>query len=166
MKQIPREDVSIELLVSLIENSGYRCQANEEFIDVISTPFATRVRFSKDYPTLKILCFLKLKSDIDLSDAYELEGKIHRSVSMVQAVCQGWEDGTSSLVLEYQFYFPFGLNMANFMYCLRMVGDLASIVFRDHGKNPKYFSTNDAEDAGDESSQSGESVEGGNFAIH
>lgn len=139
MKQIKSDDVTLDLVGSIFSDAGYRNRACNDYLDILSSPFNMRVRIDKDYPVLRILGFIGLKSNIELEDAYRLEAEIHRSYPMVQAVSCKSDDGDATLMLEYSFYYPFGLNMANCLYCFRKITDIAFLITRNHGKNPRYF---------------------------
>lgn len=150
MKETSVQEVSLELLSSIFSQAGYRNNVSNDYLDVLSTPFSMRVRTDKEYPVLRILGFIGLKSSIELEDAYRLEAEIHRSYPMVQAVSAKSEDGEASLMLEYPFYYPFGLNMPNLLYCFRKITDIAFLITRSHGKNPKYFVVDDQGEEADQ----------------
>jgi hypothetical protein len=143
MKQIKVDEITLELVSSIFSEAGYRNSACNDYLDILSSPFNMRVRKDQDYPVLRILGFIGLKSNIEIEDAYRLEAEIHRSYPMVQAVSCKSDDGDATLMLEYPFYYPFGLNMANFLYCFRKITDIAFLITRNHGKNPRYFVVDD-----------------------
>ena len=138
-KEIAKEDVTLELLCSRLQDAGYEAVLNDDEISVQRTGCSLRIKCYPDYSSVRMFgCYL-MKNNLSEADLDEFIAMVSARSFLVNFSGMRWDDGSVGVFGSHVTYYPFGLNLPNFIFTMRRLIDGMSMMMSDHSGNAKYF---------------------------
>jgi len=142
-KEIERENVSIELLQAKLEEAGYEAELKDGEISVQRTGCNIKIINYPEHASLRIFGIFLLKNDLAASDLDQFVAAISAKSFFVNFSGQQWEGGESGIFGSYVIYYPFGLNLPNFIFSMRRLAEGMQAMYNENHLNDKYFPQNE-----------------------
>jgi hypothetical protein len=138
-KEIAKEDITPELLCSKLQDAGYEASMSDDEISVQRSGCNLRIKCYPEHACLQIFgCYL-MKKDLPEADLDEFIAQISAKSFMVNFWGTRWDDGSTGVFGSTVMYYPFGLNLPNFIFTMRRLIEGMSMMFREYAGNAKYF---------------------------
>jgi hypothetical protein len=138
-KEIAKEDVTLELLCSRLQDAGYEAVLIDEEISVQRTGCNLRIKCYPELACLRIFgCYL-MKNDLPEADLDVFIAQVSAKSFMVNFSSMRWDDGSVGVFGSHVTYYPFGLNLPNFIFTMRRLIDGMSMMMREYADNAQYF---------------------------
>lgn len=139
-KEIAKDDVSIELLMAKLEDAGYEANLDAGEISVQRTGCNLKISNFPDHASLKICGAFPLKKEITEHDLDAFIAKISSASYFVNFSAFRWkETGDVGVFGSYVIYYPFGLNLPNFIFSMRRLVEGMQKMYADYSNNSNYF---------------------------
>ena len=141
-KEIAKEHVSIELLQAKLEEAGYEAELKDGEISVQRTGCNLKITNYPEHASLRIFGIFLLKQGLAASDLDQFVASVSAKSFFVNFSGKQWEDGDSGIFGSYVIYYPFGLNLPNFIFSIRRLAEGMHAMYNENRLNEKYFSQN------------------------
>jgi len=139
-REIPRENVTGELLKTRFEEAGYETKLEEDGdLYVMGTWVNLRIILYPDYASLMIRGHLTLNNELTDEELQKLSADANHRGFMVRYAAHRWDDGDVGMIGNHVIYYPFGLNMPNFIFCIRKFVDTLKGFYEENKSNDRVF---------------------------
>jgi hypothetical protein len=137
-REIPRENVTIELLHAKLEDAGYEAIIEDGEISVLRTGFNLRISNFPDHASLRFRTLIYLNDQLTDEEINAFVAEVNLSAYSLRVCAVRWAESDIGLFANYVMYYPFGLNLPTFVFCLRRTVDGMEKIFDDHIKNTRF----------------------------
>jgi len=137
-RDIPRENVTIELLHAKLEDAGYEASIDDGEINVLRTGFNLRISNYPDHSSLRFRTQIYLNEQLTDEDINAFVAELNLAAYSLRVCAVRWAESDIGLFTNYVMYYPFGLNLPTFVFSLRRTVDGMQRIFDDHIKNTRF----------------------------
>jgi hypothetical protein len=137
-REIPRENVTTELLHAKLEDAGYEAVIDDDEIEVKRTGFNLRIHNFPDHGSLRFRTLIYLNESLSDEEINALVAKTNVDAYAIRLAAVRWPETNIGLFSNYVVHYPFGLNLPNFVYSLRSTVDATQRIFQDHINGTRY----------------------------
>lgn len=137
-RDIPRENVTVELLHAKLEDAGYEATIDDGEINVLRTGFNMRISNFPDHASLRFRTLVYLNEQLTDEDINTFVAEINLAAYSLRVCAVRWAESDIGLFANYVMYYPFGLNLPNFVFSLRRTVEGMQRIFDDHIKKTRF----------------------------
>ena len=151
-REIPRDQVTLELLQTLLGEAGYESSLEGEAIYIHRSGCGLRMRLEPEYSFLRINALYMLNPSLTEESLNALLVNLNEEYQIVKLSAFRWDDGDLGLWAAHQVYFPFGLHLPNMFFVLRKVNEAMAILYQHHLRDTPFLPPASTEEADEETS--------------
>lgn len=122
-REVPRDQVTLEVIHTLLAEAGYESTLDDEAIYVQRTGCGLRLRVEPDFAFLRINALYHLNPALSEPALHHLLARLNENYQVLKLTSYRWDDGDLSLWASHQVHYPFGLNIPNFLFMVRKVNE-------------------------------------------
>ena len=139
-REIERENVTAEILKARFEDAGYETMLPDDGdLYILGIGVNLRIIFFPEYAAMLLRCHLTLNSELTDEEIRKVSADANRRAFLVRYVGHRWDDGEIGLIGNHVIYYPFGLNMPNFIFCVRKYVETIKEFYEVHKSNERIF---------------------------
>ncbi len=138
-RELAKEEVTLELLCVRLQEAGYEAVISDDEIAVQRTGCNLRIRCYPEHASVRIHgCYL-MRSNLPEADLDEFIALVSARSFLVNYSGMRWDDGSVGVFGSTVMFYPFGLNLPNFIFTMRRLVEAMSGMMTEHSSNAKYF---------------------------
>ena len=155
-REIPRDQVTLELLQQILSEAGYECTLEGEAIYLLRSGCGLRLRLEPEYSFVRINALYTLNPSLTPESIYALLARLNEDYTFLKLTHYRWDDGDLALWANHMVHFPFGLNLPNLLFSVRKVNETMVYLYNDSLKGSPFIPPREpeVEDAEGDSAQS------------
>jgi len=155
-REIPRDQVTLELLQQILSEAGFECTHEGEAIYLLRSGCGLRLRLEPEYSFVRINALYTLNPSLTPESIYALLARLNEDYTFLKLTHYRWDDGDLALWANHMVHFPFGLNLPNLLFSVRKVNETMVYLYNDSLKGSPFIPPREpeVEDDEDDSAQS------------
>jgi hypothetical protein len=128
--EIPRDQVTAELLLEKISMAGFEAKIEEDDICLVGTGCSTRVDILPEAGVVRVRALYMLNNQVSDAAAEAFCANLNKRLLVSKFVLHRWEDGDLGLFISHCIQFNFRLNMPNLLFALRRFVESCQSLYR------------------------------------
>jgi hypothetical protein len=121
--EIEKSAVTMENLCAALHAAGYETQLNGDEISVLRAGCFLSVKNYPEFSKLSIRAQMQVNEKISDGELNQLLADLNKNAFHLKISAFRWDDGCVALFFSHVVFYPFGLNLANFIFALRRVAE-------------------------------------------
>ena len=145
-REIDRDNVTNEVLKAKFEEAGYEILIEEDGdLTILRSGIYLRLTNFNKHGSLRLRGQLILNEQLSQLELDEFISELNYKSYSIRYAGHRWEDGGLALFGNYVVYYPFGLNLPNLIFAVRLFVDSMRSIFNEYKSDGKHFPEEEAD---------------------